>query len=122
MNRLRLKQVRYERRKKRIRSQIIPTGEGRLRLCITRSNKSLFAQIIDDTKGHTIVSASSLAKDFPQSKSRVNIEAAKSLGKIIAEKAKGKGVSKVYFDRNGILYHGKIKAFADSARENGLEF
>ena len=122
MNRLRLKQVRYERRKKRIRSQIVPAGEGRLRLCITRSNKSLYAQIIDDVKGHTIVAASSLAKDFPQSKSRVNLDAAKSLGKIIAEKAKGKGVSKVYFDRNGILYHGKIKAFADSARENGLEF
>jgi large subunit ribosomal protein L18 len=122
MNRLRLKQFRYERRRSRIKTQIVPVTEGRMRLCISRSNKGFFVQIIDDVKGHTVVSASSLAKDFPAAKSRVNIEAAKTLGKIIAEKAKSKGVSKVFFDRNGLLYHGKIQAFADSARENGLEF
>ncbi|MGL4370906.1 MAG: 50S ribosomal protein L18 [Spirochaetota bacterium] len=122
MNRLRLKTVRYERRRGRIKDQIKPVEEGRLRLCITRSNTSLYAQIIDDSKGHTVVSASSLAKDFPADKSRINMDAAKALGKVIAEKAKSKGVTKVFFDRNGILYHGKIKAFADSARENGLEF
>lgn len=122
MNRLRSKQVRYERRRSRIKTQILPVSEGRFRLCISRSNKSLFAQIIDDTKGHTVVSASSLAKDFPAAKSRVNMDAAKALGKLVAEKAKSKGVTKVFFDRNGLLYHGKIQAFADSARENGLEF
>ena len=122
MNRLRSKQVRYERRRSRIKDQIVPTTAGRLRLCISRSNKSLYVQVIDDVKGLTVVAASSLAKDFPAVKSRSNIEAAKALGKVIAEKAKSKGVSKVFFDRNGLLYHGKIKAFADSARENGLEF
>jgi len=122
MNRLRLKTVRYERRRKRIKSQITPVEEGRMRLCLTRSNTSLYAQIIDDVKGHTVVAVSSLAKDFPAAKSRVNMEAATTLGKIVAEKAKSKGVTKVFFDRNGLLYHGKIKAFADSAREHGLEF
>jgi len=122
MNRLRSKQVRYERRRSRIKSQILPVSEGRFRLCISRSNKSLFAQIIDDTKGHTLVASSSLAQDFPEMKNRGNIEAAKALGKILAEKAVAKGIKKVVFDRNGYLYHGKIKAFADAARENGLEF
>ena len=91
-------------------------------MCITRTNKSLYVQIIDDEKGNTIVALSSLSKDMQSLKSRVNIEAAKMLGKMIAEKAKTKGISKVYFDRNGLLYHGKVKAFADAARENGLEF
>jgi large subunit ribosomal protein L18 len=82
----------------------------------------MYVQIIDDVKKHTIIAYSSLAKDFPKMKSRVNIEAAKVLGKIVADKAKAQGITKVVFDRNGFLFHGRIKAFADSARENGLEF
>lgn len=122
MNRLVSKKTRYERRKKRIKTQIIPSNLDRKRLCLSRSNKSLYAQIIDDKEGNTLVAISSIAKEFPEMKSRVNIEAAKSLGKLLAEKAKAKGITKVFFDRNGILYHGKVKAFAESAREHGLEF
>jgi large subunit ribosomal protein L18 len=122
MDRLTAKTFRLERRKKRIKVRIAPGDPGRKRLCISRSNKSLYAQIIDDVKGHTLVAMSSLSKEFPAMKSRVNIEAAKVLGKLVADKAKTKGITSVYFDRNGLLYHGRIKAFADAARENGLEF
>jgi large subunit ribosomal protein L18 len=122
MDKATLKSYRFERRRKRIKVKVKPSDSSRLRLCISRSNKSLYAQIIDDVKGNTVVAFSTLSKEFASSKSRVNIEAAKALGKIIADKAKEKGITIVYFDRNGFLYHGKIKAFADSARENGLQF
>lgn len=122
MDRVTVKTFRFERRRKRIKAKIIPGDPGRKRLCITRSNKSLYAQIIDDEKGRTLVALSSLSKEFPSMKSRVNIEAAKVLGKMFAEKAKALGISSVYFDRNGLLYHGKVKAFAEAARENGLQF
>jgi large subunit ribosomal protein L18 len=122
MDKATLKSYRFERRRKRIKVKVKPSDSSRLRLCISRSNKSLYAQIIDDVKGNTVVAFSTLSKEFTSSKSRVNIEAAKALGKIIADKAKEKGITTVYFDRNGFLYHGKIKAFADSARENGLQF
>ena len=79
-------------------------------------------QIIDDEKQVTVVSMSTLSKDFSSLKNKVNKDAAKQLGQKLAEKAKAAGVVKVVFDRNGFLYHGKIKSFADSARENGLEF
>jgi large subunit ribosomal protein L18 len=82
----------------------------------------MYVQVIDDVKCVTLVAMSSLAKDFPSMKSRVNIEAAKVLGKLVAEKAKAAGITKVTFDRNGLLYHGRVKAFADAAREHGLEF
>ena len=121
MNRLKLKKKRHQRRrlsiKKRIKSSL-----DRQRLCISRSNKNFFAQIIDDSKGNTTISASTLEKDFPEMKNRGNIVAAKALGKILAERAVQKGIKNVVFDRCGYLYHGKIKAFADAARENGLEF
>jgi large subunit ribosomal protein L18 len=122
MDRARLKQFRFERRRKRIKVQVKSADSSKKRLCISRSNKSLYAQIIDDVKGVTLVAMSTLSKEFPSMKSKVNIEAAKILGKLIADQAKAKGISAVYFDRNGLLYHGKIKAFADAARENGLQF
>jgi large subunit ribosomal protein L18 len=121
MNRIELKKKRYNRRRLSIKRKI-KSGGDRLRLCISRSNKGFYCQIIDDIKGFTLLSASTLEKSFPEMKSKGNIEAAKSLGKVIAERAVAKGMKKVLFDRNGYLYHGKIKAFADSARENGLEF
>ncbi|MBN2401740.1 MAG: 50S ribosomal protein L18 [Spirochaetes bacterium] len=121
MNRITLKKKRYNRRRLSIKRKI-KSGSDRLRLCISRSNKGFYCQIIDDTKGFTVISASTLEKIFPENKNKGNIEAAKILGKIIAERAVSKGMKKVVFDRNGYLYHGKIKAFADSARENGLEF
>ena len=121
MDKLSLKKKRFTRRRLRVKKKI-RTSSDIFRLCISRSNKNFYAQIIDDTKGNTLVALSSLAKDFPEMKNRGNIEAAKTLGKLIAEKAAAKGIKSVVFDRNGYLYHGKIKAFADAARENGLEF
>ncbi|MCL2156279.1 MAG: 50S ribosomal protein L18 [Leptospirales bacterium] len=121
MDKLSLKKKRFTRRRVRIKNKIRKNSDL-LRLCISRSNKNFYAQIIDDSKGHTLVAMSTLSKDFPETKNCGNIEAAKNLGKLIAEKAVATGIKKVVFDRNGYLYHGKIKAFADSARENGLEF
>lgn len=122
MNRLKQKSVRFKRRRTRVKNQLKKANSDKLRLCISRSNKSFFAQIIDDQKGNTVVSASTLSKEFSDLKSRANVQAATKLGQIIAEKAKANNITKIYFDRNGFLYHGKIKAFADSVRENGLEF
>jgi len=122
MDRLSVKKIRLQRRRKRIKSRILLSDSSRKRLCISKSNKSMYVQVIDDVKCVTLVAMSSLAKDFPSMKSRVNIEAAKVLGKLVAEKAKAAGITKVTFDRNGLLYHGRVKAFADAAREHGLEF
>jgi large subunit ribosomal protein L18 len=91
------------------------------RLCVFRSNKNISAQIIDDEKGITLVSASSLDKDLKIANGS-NIEAAKLVGASIAKKAKQAKISTVVFDRGGYLYHGRVAALADSARENGLEF
>lgn len=120
MDKLALKKKRVVRRRLRIK-QKIKRNES-LRLCLSRSNKNFYAQIIDDQKGHTLVALSTLSNDFSSLKNCGNIEAAKQLGKKVAEIALSKGIKAVVFDRNGYLYHGKIKAFADSARENGLEF
>jgi large subunit ribosomal protein L18 len=121
MDKLSLKKKRFTRRRLRVKKKIRKSSDI-FRLCISRSNKNFYAQIIDDIKGHTLVAMSSLSKDFPEMKNSGNIEAAKVLGKLVAESAVNKGIKKVVFDRNGYLYHGKIKAFADAARENGLEF
>ncbi len=121
MDRLALKKKRFTRRRLSVKNKI-RKDPTKLRLCISKSNKNFYAQIIDDQKGHTLVAFSTLSKEFPIDKNKGNIESAKALGKLLAEKAKAQGVSTVVFDRNGYLYHGKIKAFADSARENGLEF
>ena len=103
----------------RIRRKVTGTGE-RPRLAVFRSLKSIYAQLIDDSTGQTIVSASSLEKDAGAK--GANAAAAKAVGALIAKKAKDKGVTRVVFDRGGYLYHGNIKALADAARENGLEF
>jgi large subunit ribosomal protein L18 len=121
MDKLTQQKNKLARRKMRIKKSLRKNKELP-RLCISRSNKYISAQIIDDIKRTTMVGASSAAKDFPEMKNKKNIDAAKELGKIVAEKAKAQGITKVIFDRNGYLYHGKIKAFADAARENGLEF
>ena len=105
--------------RERIRRKVTGTAE-RPRLAVFRSLKSIYAQVIDDASGQTIVSASSLEKDAGAKGS--NAAAAKAVGALIAKKAKDKGVTRVVFDRGGYLYHGNIKALADAARENGLEF
>jgi large subunit ribosomal protein L18 len=104
----------------RIRRRIAGTSE-RPRLAVFRSLKHIYAQLIDDTKGHTIVSASSHEKGSPIGNGG-NLAGAKALGKLIAERAIAKGVKKVVFDRGGYLYHGRVKAVAEAAREAGLEF
>jgi large subunit ribosomal protein L18 len=105
--------------RERIRRKVTGTSE-RPRLAVFRSLKSIYAQVIDDSTGTTIVSASSLEKDAGAKGG--NTAAAKAVGALIAKKAKDKGVTRVVFDRGGYLYHGNIKALADAARENGLEF
>lgn len=107
-------------RHERIRNKISGTSLVP-RLCVYRSNTGIYAQIIDDETKSTIVAASSLDKDL-KLKSGSNIEAAKKVGEAIAKKAVAKSIKKVVFDRGGYLYHGRVKALAESARENGLEF
>jgi len=116
------KRAAWERRVHRVRKKVKGTPE-RPRLCIYRSLRQIYVQIIDDTGGRTLSSASTLSKELKGSlKSGSNIEAAKQAGVLIAKKAKGKGIEKVVFDRNGNKYHGRVKALAESAREGGLEF
>jgi large subunit ribosomal protein L18 len=103
---------------KRIRSRVTGTAE-RPRLAIFRSVKHIYAQVIDDAKGHTVVAASSNEKS---STNGGNVAGAKNIGKLVAERAKDKGIKAVVFDRGGYLYHGRVKALADAAREAGLEF
>jgi large subunit ribosomal protein L18 len=96
---------------------------GRARLSVFRSSKHIHAQLIDDAKGETLVAASSLEKSMREGrKTGANIDAAKAVGKLIAERANQKGIKDVVFDRGGYLYHGRIKALADAAREGGLNF
>ena len=110
-------------RQKRIREKIKKTANGRYRLTIFRSSNNIYAQIIDDEKSTTILSSSTLDKKVKSKfKNTGNKEAASEIGKILAEKAKEKGIKKVVFDRGKYLYHGRIKALADSARKSGLEF
>jgi large subunit ribosomal protein L18 len=105
--------------RERIRRKMSGTAE-RPRLAVFKSLKHIYVQLIDDAKGATLASASSLDKD--SSAKGANTAAAKAVGAAIAKKAKDKGVTRVVFDRGGYLYHGNIKALADAARENGLEF
>ena len=110
-----------ERRKKlkmRIRKKVNGTAE-RPRLTVFRSNKEIYAQLIDDTKGITLASASSMEKSFEKKGTKTDV--AISVGKVIAERAKTVGVDSVVFDRNGYLYHGRVKSLAEAARENGLK-
>lgn len=104
---------------KRIRSRVSGT-ESRPRLAVFRSVKHIYAQVIDDGKGHTLVAAGSNEKDLRGKGGNVN--GAKLIGKMVADRAKEKGITRVVFDRGGYLYHGRVKALADAAREAGLEF
>jgi large subunit ribosomal protein L18 len=109
-------------RKKRIRKNLVGTQE-RPRLSVFRSSKHIYAQVIDDTYGCTLVAASSMekvVKEHPEFENKVAV--AGFVGKLIGERATQKGISKVVFDRNGFLYHGRVKALSDSARETGLDF
>jgi large subunit ribosomal protein L18 len=121
MDKIALKKKRITRRRFIIKKKIRMNKDA-LRLCISKYSKNMYVQIIDDGKQSTLVAMSTLAKDFPAMKSKANKEAAKVLGKMFAEKAVKAGIKKVVFDRNGYKYHGRVKAFADAARENGLEF
>ena len=110
-------------RQTRVREKIKKSANGRYRLSIFRSSKNIYAQIIDDDKGKTLLSSSTLDKKIKSKfKNTGNKEAASEIGKILGEKAKEKGIKKVIFDRGKCLYHGRIKALADSARKAGLDF
>jgi large subunit ribosomal protein L18 len=106
-----------------VRRNVRRAAGSRARLSVFRSSKHIYAQVIDDTDGRTVASASSLEKDMRGSlKTGANIEAAKVVGKRLAERAAAKGIKEVVFDRGGYLYHGRVKALADAAREGGLSF
>ena len=114
---------RTARRTATVRRKLKLAARGRARLSVFRSSKHIHAQLIDDDKGVTLAAASSLEKSLREgAKSGANIAAAKAVGKLIAERAKEKGIKNVVFDRGGYLYHGRIKALADAAREGGLNF
>jgi large subunit ribosomal protein L18 len=111
------------RRKQRVRRALRARTYGRPRLSVFRSSKQIYAQIIDDEKGVTVAAASSLEKANREGlKTGANIDAAKTVGKLIAERAIAKGLKSVVFDRGGYMFHGRVKALADGAREGGLEF
>jgi large subunit ribosomal protein L18 len=111
----------FARRQKRTRYRLKTTAGGRMRLSIFRSGRHIYAQVIDDAAGVTVVSASTNEKGEKTAKSW-NVAAAVAVGKKIAERASAKGVKQVVFDRGGYIYHGRVKALADAAREGGLEF
>jgi large subunit ribosomal protein L18 len=115
--------IKTARRQKRIRRVVKSVAGDRLRLSVFRSSKHIYAQVIDDRKGVTVAAASSLEKDLRTSlKTGADIGAAKAVGKLVAARAVGKGVKDVAFDRGSYLYHGRVKALADAAREGGLNF
>lgn len=109
-----------ERRRSRIRYALKTKANGRLRLSVHRSEKNIYAQIIDDTKGITLVSASSLDKEITEKGSTV--AGATAVGKLVAERAVKAGIKEVVFDRGGYMFHGRVKAIAEAAREAGLAF
>ena len=117
------KQGAEDRRKARVRRAIRKAANGRPRLSVFRSSKQIYAQVIDDEKGRTLASASTLEKDLKgKLKTGADVTAAKEVGKLLAERAVQAGVKQVIFDRSGYLYHGRVKALADAAREGGLDF
>ncbi len=112
-----------DRRKRRVRAKLRKVNDGRLRLTVYRSNCNIYAQVIDDEKSQTLAAASTRDKDLQKTlKSGSNKDAAVAVGQLIAKRAVKAGIKDVYFDRSGYLYHGRIKALADAARENGLSF
>jgi large subunit ribosomal protein L18 len=111
------------RRTAKVRRNIRRAAGARARLSVFRSSKHIYAQVIDDVKGETLAAASSLEKDVRGGlKTGADIAAAKAVGKLVAQRAAAKGVLEVVFDRGGYLYHGRVKALADAAREGGLKF
>jgi large subunit ribosomal protein L18 len=116
-------EVATERRVARVRRALKKAANGRPRLSVFRSSKQIYAQIIDDAKGVTIAAASTLEKDLRgKLKTGADIAAATEIGKLVAERAKKAGVTKVVFDRGAYMFHGRVKALAEAAREGGLEF
>jgi large subunit ribosomal protein L18 len=114
---------RMERRRGRVRGALARAAHGRKRLSVFRSSKHIYAQVIDDAADATLAAASSAEKGTRETlKTGANIEAAKFVGKLIAQRAQEKGVKDVVFDRGGYLYHGRVKALAEAAREAGLNF
>lgn len=111
----------FARRRQRVRSKLRAQVSGRPRLSVHRTGRHIYAQVIDDTKGATLASASTLDKDV-KAKNGSTTEAAADVGKRVAAAAKKAGISSVVFDRGGFLFHGRVKALADAAREGGLEF
>ena len=113
----------FDRRTQRVRRTLAKNGGGQPRLSVFRSSKHIYAQVIDDTKGITVAAASSLEKDLRGSlKTGADVDAAKAVGKLVAERTVQKGVKDVVFDRGQYLYHGRSKALAEAAREGGLNF
>lgn len=124
MNKNKVKNWKLKRRHYRARRKLSGTSE-RPRLAVHRSLKNILVQVVDDSTGHTLASASTLQPDVKtqlEGKSGGNVAAAQLIGRVIAERAQAKGISKVCFDRGGFRYHGRVKALADAAREAGLVF
>ena len=119
MDKLKAKKAKLQRRQRRVRGKVAGTPE-RPRLRVTRSNTNIYAQVIDDVAGNTLVAASSLDKEIEGNGG--NKTAARAVGKLVAERCKAKGIDKVVFDRGGYLYHGRVAELAEGAREGGLEF
>jgi large subunit ribosomal protein L18 len=113
----------FARRKVRTRFQVKARGHGRLRLTVFRSGRHIYAQVIDDVAGKTLAAASTLDKDVKgKIKTGADKDAAAAVGRVVAERAVANGVTAVVFDRGGYLFHGRVKALADAAREGGLQF
>ena len=122
MDKLKAKKAGLRRRQRRVRGKVSGTAE-RPRLRVTRSNTNIYAQVIDDVAARTLVSASSLDAEFKATgKNGGNIEGATEVGKLVAQRALDAGITTIVFDRGGNLYHGRVKALADGAREAGLNF
>ena len=111
----------FQKRRMRVRNKLKAVNTGKLRLSVHRSNKNISAQLIDDARGVTLASASTLEKELGFV-GKNNLEAAAKIGATIAERAKAAGVTEAYFDRGGFLFHGRVKALAEAAREGGLKF
>jgi large subunit ribosomal protein L18 len=111
----------FERRRQRVRTSLRKRGATRPRLSIHRSGRHIYAQVIDDKAGRTVAAASTLDKDL-RGKTGATVSGAQEVGRTLAERARAAGVTQVVFDRGGFLFHGRVKALADAAREGGLEF
>ena len=112
----------FDRRRRRVRTALKARASGKPRLSVHRSGRHIYAQVIDDAAGKTLAAASTLDKDLRKATGSATSTAAAEVGKTLAERARKAGVSKVVFDRGGFLFHGRVKALADAAREGGLEF